>query len=80
MRYVNLKIVGTFSNTLTNMPVTFDSVCICYYVSCFFVSFLVGGMLLCNSNREIHRSTASTAYINRLQFKSAIIEKKQYIF
>jgi hypothetical protein len=61
MRYVNLEIVGTFSNTLTNMPVKFDSVCICYFVSCFFASFVGGGRLLCNSNREIYRSTASTA-------------------
>ena len=43
MRYVNLEIVDTFSNTLTNMPVTFDSVCICYFVSCFFASFVGGG-------------------------------------
>ena len=83
MRYFILKILGNFSNTLTNMPVTFDSVCFCYFViCCFFASFFGGGRerLLCNGNREILRSTGSTASIYRLQVKSAIIEKTQYIF
>jgi hypothetical protein len=43
MHYDILKILGTFSNTLTNMPVMFDAVWLCWFVIGFFARFFGGG-------------------------------------